>query len=174
MNRLKRANKWSEAEFERIKAQSAKAKSVIDKLMKEKKISKEDYDIVYRPPHTSSVYPSNAVGAYQFIRKTLAPLVKEHKLENVPFSPKVQDFLALQLLQRRGFDDFLSGKVTLEEFARNLSMEWASIPRSADGLSYYHADGKNVARVPWSKLLDMLKEAKSPSELCGHSDDLKL
>uniref|UniRef100_A0A914H7J8 Uncharacterized protein n=1 Tax=Globodera rostochiensis TaxID=31243 RepID=A0A914H7J8_GLORO len=52
LNRLKKANKWSEAEFERIKAQSKEAKSVIDKLMKEKKISKEDYDIVYRPPDT--------------------------------------------------------------------------------------------------------------------------
>uniref|UniRef100_A0A183BLQ6 Chloroplast protein-transporting ATPase n=1 Tax=Globodera pallida TaxID=36090 RepID=A0A183BLQ6_GLOPA len=177
LNRLKKKNKWSEAEFKRIKAQSAKAKSVIVELMKEKKISKEekiskeDYDIVYPPPHTSSVYPSNAVGAYQFIRDTLAPLVKEHGLENVPFSPKVQDFLALQLLQRRGFDDFLSGKMTLEKFAWNLSKEWASLPRSADGLSYYHADGKNVARAPWRTttdkngitkigLLDVLEESK--------------
>ncbi|KAI3408853.1 hypothetical protein GPALN_007449 [Globodera pallida] len=105
---LKRKKGWSEAEFKRIKAQSAKAKSVIDKLVKEEKISKEDYDVVYPPPHTRSVYPSNAVGAYQFIRNTLAPLVKEHGLANVPFSPKVQDFLACKLLQRRRFDDFLN------------------------------------------------------------------
>uniref|UniRef100_A0A914H5X8 BTB domain-containing protein n=1 Tax=Globodera rostochiensis TaxID=31243 RepID=A0A914H5X8_GLORO len=38
----------------------------------------------------NSVYPSNALGGFQFIRNTLAPLVKEHGLENVPFSPKVQ------------------------------------------------------------------------------------
>uniref|UniRef100_A0A183CRU1 FMN_red domain-containing protein n=1 Tax=Globodera pallida TaxID=36090 RepID=A0A183CRU1_GLOPA len=90
LNRLKGEKGWSEAEFERIKAQSAKAKSVIVELVKENKISKEDYDVVYPPPHTRSVYPSNAVGAYQFIRNTLAPLVKEHGLANVPFSPKVQ------------------------------------------------------------------------------------
>uniref|UniRef100_A0A914HV08 Uncharacterized protein n=1 Tax=Globodera rostochiensis TaxID=31243 RepID=A0A914HV08_GLORO len=199
LERLKSANKCSEAEFERIKAQSKDAKSVIDKLMKEKKISKEDYDIVYPPPHTSSVYPSNAVGAYQFISNTLAPLVEKHKLENVPFSPKVQDFLACKLLHKRHFDDFLNKtlvkeelkitkkrlivtkhegkikvteenikvikqkgdiKVTLEEFAENLSKEWASFPYSADGLSYYHADGQNKALVKWSELLDVLKEAK--------------
>uniref|UniRef100_A0A183BX35 60S ribosomal protein L7a n=1 Tax=Globodera pallida TaxID=36090 RepID=A0A183BX35_GLOPA len=73
---LKRKKGWSEAEFKRIKAQSAKAKSVIDKLVKAEKISKEDYDVVYPPPHTRSVYPSNAVGAYQFIRNTLAPLFR--------------------------------------------------------------------------------------------------
>ncbi|KAI3408204.1 hypothetical protein GPALN_012050 [Globodera pallida] len=159
----------------------------------------------------SSVYPSNAVGAYQFIRNTLAPLVKEHGLENVPFSPKVQDFLAFKLLQKRGYDDYMNKtlvketltvtkkrlivtkhegkikvteenievikqkgdiKVTLEEFAENLSMEWASFPCSADGLSYYHADGKNVARAPWrtttdekgltkTGLLDIVEEAKT-------------
>uniref|UniRef100_A0A914H751 BTB domain-containing protein n=1 Tax=Globodera rostochiensis TaxID=31243 RepID=A0A914H751_GLORO len=51
-------------------------------------------------------------------------------------------------------------KVTLEEFAENLSMEWASFPYSVDGLSYYHADGKNKALVKWSELLGVLKEAK--------------
>uniref|UniRef100_A0A914H6H3 Uncharacterized protein n=1 Tax=Globodera rostochiensis TaxID=31243 RepID=A0A914H6H3_GLORO len=63
-------------------------------------------------------------------------------------------------------------KVTLEEFAENLSMEWASFPCSADGISYYHAGGKNVAHAPWRTetdkkgitkigLLDIVEEAKT-------------
>lgn len=83
----------------------------------------------------------SAAGKYQMLPKTLRGLIKDLGLTgDEVFSPSMQDMLALQLLKRRGYDDFTSGKITASEFQDNLAKEWASLPTTA-GTGYY--DGQN-------------------------------
>ena len=88
-------------------------------------------------------HESTAVGKYQIIRGTLEGLVKAgYASMDDLFSPKTQDKLAMGLLKIRGLDSFLSGKITKEQFADNLSKEWASLPYKT-GASYYAGVGSN-------------------------------
>jgi len=95
--------------------------------------------------------PSSAVGKYQFIRPTLEGLVKERKIDrNKTFSPNLQDELAIALLQRRGVYDYMDGKIDRQDFAHNLSKEWAALPKAKSEKpesSYYAGDGLNKVRV---------------------------
>ena len=106
----------------------------------------------------SKRYGSSATGGYQFMRATLGDLKKEMGLSsNERLTPDLQDRLAMQLLTRRGFDAFLSGRIDQTEFGKRLAMEWASFPVLADtrgahrhirrGQSYYAGDGLNKALV---------------------------
>ncbi|MCA9339763.1 MAG: hypothetical protein KDA17_02520 [Candidatus Saccharibacteria bacterium] len=95
--------------------------------------------------------PSNAVGKYQFIRPTLEGLVNELGVgRDGLFDEALQDRLAIHLLERRGVREYLRGHITREQFAHNLSMEWAALPRVIGrnpGASYYDGDGLNKAQV---------------------------
>lgn len=88
-------------------------------------------------------HESTAVGKYQIIRKTLEGLIRAgYASMGDVFSPQTQDKLAMGLLKIRGLDSFLSGKMSKEEFADNLSKEWASLPYRT-GASYYAGVGSN-------------------------------
>lgn len=95
--------------------------------------------------------PSSAVGKYQFIRPTLNGLVNELKVDKkARFDEKLQDRLAIALLQRRGVNEYANGKISREQFAHNLSKEWAALPRvigKDPHASYYAGDGLNKVRV---------------------------
>lgn len=101
--------------------------------------------------------PSNAVGRYQFIRPTLVGLVRELKISgNEKFTPELQDKLAIQLLHRRGIVEFAKGEISLEQFANNLSKEWAALPKvlgENPSASFYDGDGLNKAHVSVEKIL---------------------
>jgi len=88
---------------------------------------------------------SSAVGAHQFIQKSLKEELKKANIDgNTLFTPKLQDTLMLNRLKRsRGLDDFLSGDLTTKGFAKNLSKEFSSIPNPETGRSYYDGDGLN-------------------------------
>jgi conjugal transfer mating pair stabilization protein TraG len=94
---------------------------------------------------------SNAVGRYQFMGTTLAGLVKQlHISKQAKFDEALQDRLAIALIERRGSLAYVQQKITREEFAANLAMEWAALPRVIGGnphQSYYAGDGLNHARV---------------------------
>jgi muramidase (phage lysozyme) len=83
---------------------------------------------------------STAVGKYQFIRGTLNELVGKLGLpDNTIFSADTQDKLATQkLILNRGYDKWLSGKMSDNDFQKGLSKEWASIANPDTGKSYYH------------------------------------
>ncbi|MCZ4076294.1 hypothetical protein [Agrobacterium sp. LMR679] len=102
---------------------------------------------------------SSAAGRYQFMRATLQGIAKE-----VPsidgrtiFSGGLQNRLGYYLLLRRGYADFISGKLNLVQFGLNLAKEWASFPVLSDtkgahrqvlrGQSYYAGDGLNKSLV---------------------------
>ncbi|ODN69892.1 hypothetical protein [Methylobrevis pamukkalensis] len=110
--------------------------------------------------HQASGWPakSTASGRYQFMRATLAELRKELALRDSQiFDPDLQDRLGYHLLIRRGYRDFVGGRMSRTEFGARLAMEWASFPVLADrkgsnrqvarGQSYYAGDGLNKALV---------------------------
>ena len=77
---------------------------------------------------------SNAVGRYQFMGTTLAGLVKQLRINpQSKFDEALQDRLAIALIERRGSHAFVQGKITREQFAANLAMEWAALPRVVGG-----------------------------------------
>lgn len=101
-------------------------------------------------------FPSSAIGKYQFINSTLKGLVNELEIdEGALFTPELQDRLGYALLERRGLSQYRSGEIGKEQFARNLAMEWASLPLPS-GQSYYAGDGLNKALVSYEDLVENL------------------
>lgn len=103
-------------------------------------------------------FGSSASGRYQFMRATLLGLKREMSLSGFErFDPDLQDLLAYQLLKRRGYAEFASGRMGRTEFGKRLAQEWASFPVLDDtrgakravrrGQSYYAGDGRNKALV---------------------------
>lgn len=105
---------------------------------------------------------SNAVGRYQFMGTTLAGLMKQQRISpHTRFDEALQDRLAIALIERRGSLKFVQGKITREEFAANLAMEWAALPRiigDNPDQSYYAGDGLNHARISASEVLDAIAQ----------------
>lgn len=91
---------------------------------------------------------SSAAGKYQIIQDTLRGLKSEMGLTgNEKFDAAMQDRMFQHLAQRRGLNDFLRGRISEDRFMRNLSQEWASLPKDNSGRSYYHGDGLNRAHA---------------------------
>lgn len=104
--------------------------------------------------------PSNAAGRYQIISPTLSSLVTELSLTTKEkFDPSTQDTLAIALIERRGAESFIEGQLSREEFAHNLSKEWAALPRvigDSPQNSYYAGDGLNASQVEVEELLNAI------------------
>lgn len=89
----------------------------------------------------------HAIGRYQFIPSTLLMLVRRSGLPpDARFSQKVQDRLAMILLQDAGYDKFMAGKLSKSRFMRNLAKIWAGLPL-ANGRSYYQGYASNRATI---------------------------
>ncbi|MCF7645046.1 hypothetical protein KQ944_07805 [Bacillus subtilis] len=117
-------------------------------------------------------FKSSASGGYQFMRKTLQDLSRELRLSGKQmFDPDLQDRLGYHLLKRRGYEEFMAGKITMTEFAKRLAMEWASFPVLAAtkgqhqqlkrGQSYYDGDALNKALVKPEDIEVILRKAKA-------------
>lgn len=115
----------------------------------------------------------SACGRYQFIRKTLNGLAKRSDVDmDSLFDEAMQDRLALILLERRKYLEFIGNRISLESFARNLAMEWASLPVLAAtqghkrkvkiGQSYYAGDGINKAQLSASEVRLVLSQLTQP------------
>jgi muramidase (phage lysozyme) len=95
--------------------------------------------------------PSSAVGRYQFIDSTLRGLVHQLNIDQTAkFDEALQDKLAVALLERRGIREYANDKISREEFAHNLSKEWAALPQAIGDQpeqSYYANDGLNKAQL---------------------------
>ncbi len=117
-------------------------------------------------------YKSTAVGKYQIKQSTLMSLVykpgkepgtlsselrnpKDFNLDT-PFDEVSQDWAADALLDRRGYNEFASGAKSTEEFALDLSKEWASLPNPSTGKSYYEGDGLNASHHRVSDVFGVL------------------
>lgn len=122
-----------------------------------------DQVLAWQRDHTKNDgYASSAAGKYQVIQDTLKACKKEMGLSgNEKFDPAMQDRIAVHLLNKRGYQDFLKGNISAEKFANNLSKEWASLPKDASGLSYYHGDGLNKSGVGWGTLLASVQASRN-------------
>lgn len=115
---------------------------------------------------------SSAAGAPQIIEKTLRGLIKDLKLNlNQKYDPNLQDRLAYHLLRVRGYDAWIDGRITNNEFAKRLAMEWASLPVLRNGtkgahrtlkrgMSYYQGDMLNGTKYPAASFEKLLADAK--------------
>lgn len=116
---------------------------------------------------------SSAAGRYQFMRATLIALCKDYPEISGTwlFDGALQDRLGFALLIRRGYYDFVAGRMSVAEFGLELAREWASFPVLEDGQgahrlvtrgqSYYAGDGVNKALVRAQAVEDMLRMALS-------------
>lgn len=120
----------------------------------------------------SKTFGSSATGRYQFMKKTLGELIAELRLStSQKLDANLQDRLAYHLLKRRGYSEFMAGKISRAEFGKRLAQEWASFPVLADtqgahrkvarGQSYYAGDGLNKALVGPARVEDVLDSAKA-------------
>lgn len=81
-------------------------------------------------PVTATGLTSTAAGAYQFLARTWAGLVRQYGFED--FSPPNQDQGAVALIAGRGaLDDVIAGR--LEDAIAKCNKEWASLPGSPYG-----------------------------------------
>lgn len=105
---------------------------------------------------------SNAVGKYQFMGITLAGLIREQRVSpTAPFNEAMQDRLAIALIDRRGAVAFAEKKISREQFAHNLSQEWAALPRvlgERPTESYYAGDGLNAAKISIDEIMRAIDE----------------
>ncbi|NKE77528.1 glycoside hydrolase family 104 protein [Ochrobactrum sp. MC-1LL] len=117
-------------------------------------------------------FKSSASGRYQFMRATLQDLSKELGLRGTQvFDADLQDRLGYHLLKRRGYDQFIAGKISRTEFGKRLAQEWASLPVLAAtkgahrnlvrGQSYYAGDALNKSLVTPAKVEAVLNKVKT-------------
>lgn len=124
----------------------------------------------YQKNMIKSGFQSSAVGKYQIINRTLEGLINAGAAKkNDIFNESTQDKLGETLLRQRGYDKYLSGKMSAERFANNLAMEWASLPTTT-GKSHYEGVGTNkslTSRDSLMAVLGTLPQAEKGGVLSG-------
>jgi hypothetical protein len=104
---------------------------------------------------------SSAAGGFQIINSTLRSLVQDMDLTGSElFDEAMQTAMAVQLMRRRGLDDWRTGRLSDEQFANNLAQEWAALPVVTGpraGRSFYAGDGLNASRTTPQAILGALR-----------------
>lgn len=87
---------------------------------------------------------SSAFGKYQIMGYTLDDAIEALGLSgDEKFTAELQDKIAVDyLLKRRGYNQWIRGEISNEQFLNNLAKEWASVPTTA-GVSFYAGDSMN-------------------------------
>ncbi|MET0274728.1 MAG: hypothetical protein ABW360_17210 [Phenylobacterium sp.] len=87
-----------------------------------------------------------AVGKYQFRARTLRQLKTWMKLSGSEImTPEFQDRMGRELLHRRGYDDFLAGKIDAQKLQAQLAPEWDSL---SDLNGHPYSDRKTLKKAP--------------------------
>ena len=90
-------------------------------------------------------HETTAVGKYQIIKPTMEYLINTGAIKTGDiFNANTQDRAAMQLLKRRGMEQYQQGKISKDEFANRVAQEWASMPL-ASGKGAYDGVGSNKA-----------------------------
>lgn len=99
-----------------------------------------------------------AVGRYQIIDDKMGDLVRWMNInEGVVFDEKMQDEMGKELLRRRGLEKFENGQISEEELIKNISKEWAALPKDSSNQSYYRGVGNNKSHIDFETLKGLLK-----------------
>jgi len=102
---------------------------------------------------------SSAVGRYQFLRATLKETVDKLGInENSLFDEKLQDKLARSRLEFRGFEKFKAGKISADDFIKQLANEWAALPKDPSNVSRHDGVLNNKALTDFKTLKDLLEK----------------
>ena len=110
---------------------------------------------------------SGAIGKYQIIPSTLQGLMTKLGLPaDTVYTPAVQDKLAMELLNERGYQQFKDGKITADQFQTNLAKEWASLPTAA-GNGYYAGQ---AATASTSDLRVAMSDTSAPTNAVAATD----
>jgi len=82
---------------------------------------------------------STSMGKYQIVLQNIPDIQQALNMDdNTLFSPDTQDKMAYQLLRlKRGYDNWLNGSISDDNFQENLAKEWSSIASPTNGRSYY-------------------------------------
>lgn len=109
-----------------------------------------------------------ASGRYQQMPQYLLGRAKAAGFnENTVFSPAVQDALAIKLIEGRGGNAWLAGRISTEQFMQSLSQEWAALP-NAYGQFYYRGQRSSLRPEKVKSTLDMVKKGSEvPSSQPG-------
>ncbi|UWQ97419.1 hypothetical protein K3728_02660 [Rhodobacteraceae bacterium M385] len=100
----------------------------------------------------------HAIGRYQFIPPTLRRVAQIRGYgPQTPFSPAVQDSLALVLLEDAGLRAFEGGTMGRVQFMENLARIWAGLPLP-NGRSFYEGYAGNSAAMTWAEFEDGVGE----------------
>jgi len=129
-------------------------------------------DLVDAQASFTKRFNSSASGRYQFMRATLQDLARELGLRGTQiFDPDLQDRLGYHLLIRRGYNQYIAGKISRTEFGKRLAQEWASFPVLSAvqgkhrmlkrGETFYAGDKLNKALVTPAKIEDILNKVKT-------------
>ena len=110
---------------------------------------------------------TGAAGRYQIMPEyngtnVFKKLVQDAGLnyEKDLFSPANQDKMAIHRLEKtRGGNDWLRGEMTDEQFAKQLSLEWAALKNKSGGA--YDGDGRNKATIDYGRITSALGQVKS-------------
>jgi len=79
-------------------------------------------DVIDAQKAWSKNHGSSAAGRYQFMQATLIDLSKQLALRGTQiFDADLQDRLGYHLLKRRGYDEFMAGKIGVVEFGKRLA-----------------------------------------------------
>lgn len=128
--------------------------------------------VIAAQPGWTRRYGSSATGRYQFMFATLKELKAELGLKGTQvLNADLQDRLGYHLLKRRGYADFVAGKLGLAFFAKRLAQEWASLPvlaatlgahgQLSRGQSYYSGDKLNKSLVKPEAVEAILSKVRS-------------
>jgi conjugal transfer mating pair stabilization protein TraG len=100
----------------------------------------------------------SAIGRYQLLDDTLDGLVDRLGLTgSEPFTPALQDRMALELARDAGMDAWIGGRLSDTAFAQNLAEIWAGLPKDASNASRYEGLQGNRARADWQAVLASLE-----------------
>lgn len=129
-------------------------------------------DVIDAQKGWSRRFGSSAAGGPQFMRDTLIDLSRELHLSGaLLFDAELQTQLGYHLLKRRGYAEFMAGKISRTEFGKRLAMEWASFPVLiktkgkhrvvSRGETFYAGDKLNKALIPAARVEALLDKVKA-------------
>ena len=104
-----------------------------------------------------------AMGRYQIQMNTANDMLRQRGIDPTTFmfDQAGQDSIFNMLLERRRYGDFLSGRISKEQFGKNLALEWAALPYSENNRGAYDGINGNRSLYKWNDSMKFLEGLKN-------------